>query len=474
MRTEPEFEPNTDPVSGWTPPAMPAREAMEGRYVRLEPLSAEAHGADLHAAFAADETGANWTYRLQEPFESEEALHGWLRDLERADGMLYFAFIDRDSGRALGNGALMTITPETGLIEVGSIMFSPALQSSRAGTEAIFLLMAHAFALGYRRFEWTCDSLNTASVAAAHRFGFTYEATHRAAVISKRRERSTAIFSIILEDWHGIRDAFEAWLDPANFDANGIQQTRLSERTAPFLHARFPGDTSTRRNALGQMIGAAAEDWTPAPAPPNTAMQGRYCRVEPLDGARHAADLFAANTSAENWDWLPYGPFETLETYREWIDDACASQDPLFFAIIGVETGRAVGVASYLRINPAHGLIEVGHINFAPAMQRTPMATEAMFLMMQRAFELGYRRYEWKCNAANAGSRAAALRLGFVYEGMTRSQTMSKGCNRDTAWFAIAEKDWPTIHTGFERWLAPDNFDDAGRQRRSLAETRLR
>jgi RimJ/RimL family protein N-acetyltransferase len=202
-------------------------------------------------------------------------------------------------------------------------------------------------------------------------------------------------------------------------------------------------------------------------------MVGRHARLEPLDPDRHAADLHAANlTDKENriWTYLAYGPFATLEDYRAWMKSTALGEDPLFHAIVDLATGRAAGVASYLRIDPPVGVIEVGHINYSPLLQRTRAATEAMFLMMVRVFdELGYRRYEWKCDALNAPSRTAAERLGFVYEGLFRQATIYKGRNRDTAWYSITDRDWPTVKRAYERWLDPANFDAEGRQRQSLS-----
>lgn len=220
-------------------------------------------------------------------------------------------------------------------------------------------------------------------------------------------------------------------------------------------------------NSLGQPIGFPLPDWAPPPRPPRAPIAGRYCRVEPLDAARHADDLFAANaqdTAGRMWTYLPYGPFATPAEYRAWAEERSRSDDPQFHAIVDAGSGRAVGVASYLRIDPAAGSIEVGHIAFAPPLQRTPAASEAMFLLMRRAFELGYRRYEWKCDALNAPSRAAAQRLGLSFEGVFRQATVYKRRNRDTAWYAAIDAEWPALQMAFERWLSPANFDAGGRQ----------
>ena len=169
------------------------------------------------------------------------------------------------------------------------------------------------------------------------------------------------------------------------------------------------------------------------------------------------------------WTYLPYGPFATLEAYRAWIEEVWSGSDPMFYAIVDTSTGRALGVAGYLRISPASGSIEVGHISYSPLLQRTPAATEAMYLMMARVFELGYRRYEWKCHALNAPSRAAALRLGFTFEGVFRQATVIKGRNRDTAWYSVIDEEWPALKEAFGRWLAPANFDEQGKQRIRLS-----
>ena len=170
------------------------------------------------------------------------------------------------------------------------------------------------------------------------------------------------------------------------------------------------------------------------------------------------------------WTYMAYGPFAGAEAYLAWAAQSAASQDPLFHAILDRSTGKAVGVAAFLRIEPAVGVIEVGHIAFAPALQRTPAATEAMYLLMRRVFdELGYRRYEWKCDALNAPSRAAAARLGFTFEGVFRQATLYKGRNRDTAWYSIIDREWPRQKAAFEAWLDPANFDEQGRQRTPLA-----
>lgn len=230
--------------------------------------------------------------------------------------------------------------------------------------------------------------------------------------------------------------------------------------------------TAPLLNEHGQPVGFALPDWTPPPRPPRAVLSGRCCRVEPLDLERHAAELHAANRidpSGKAFTYLSSGPFADLDGYRRWITATCLGADPLFHAIIDAVSGKPVGVAAYMRIDPPNGVIEVGHLNFSPLLQRTRAATEAMHLMMKNAFDLGYRRYEWKCDALNAPSREAARRLGFSYEGRFLQAIVTKGRNRDTDWFSITDREWPAIRTAHERWLAPENFDGQGRQRLSLS-----
>ena len=228
-----------------------------------------------------------------------------------------------------------------------------------------------------------------------------------------------------------------------------------------------------RSNELGLPIGAEVPGWTTRARPPRAVLEGRHCRLEPLEAARHAAQLFEANSldrDGRMWTYLLSGPFESFDEYSAWLESRQASVDPLFYAIVERSSGLAVGVASYLRIDPANGSVEVGHLQFSPRLQRGTAATEAMYLMMKQAFDLGYRRYEWKCDALNAGSRHAAERLGFTFEGVFRQAVVYKGRNRDSAWFSIIDAEWPLLDAAYRRWLDPANFDDSGHQRFSLGD----
>ena len=227
-------------------------------------------------------------------------------------------------------------------------------------------------------------------------------------------------------------------------------------------------------NQYGQPVGPSLPDWTPRPRPPRVFLEGRYCRLEPLDADRHVAELYAANDEAPDdrlWTYLPIERPTLPEAYQAWLKQVAAGEDPLFFVIRDLASGLAVGLFSYLRIDPAVGSIEIGHINFSPRLQKTRAATVALYLMAENVFEtLGYRRYEWKCDSLNEPSRAAALRLGFTFEGLFRQATVYKGRTRDTAWFSIIDREWPALKQAYLAWLALENFDEAGRQVKRLEE----
>ena len=227
------------------------------------------------------------------------------------------------------------------------------------------------------------------------------------------------------------------------------------------------------KNGLGQPIGAPVPTWTERRKPPRTAVRGHYASVEPLDPKARGQELFdsaAEDKEGHMWTYMFHGPFVSREAYVGWMYLTAMGDDPQFYSIVDLANGKAVGMASFMRIDPKGGALEVGGISIAPRGQRSRVATEAMFLMMKRAFdELAYRRYEWKCDALNAPSRTAAERLGFSYEGIFRQATMYKGRNRDTAWYAIIDKEWPFLKSAFETWLKPENFDADGRQKARLS-----
>ena len=206
------------------------------------------------------------------------------------------------------------------------------------------------------------------------------------------------------------------------------------------------------------------------------AIDGDLVRLEVLEPPRHAASLFTSShvPGAESlWEHLPYGPFAGQAEFATWLEQRAASTDPLFFAVVDWESMRALGMASFLRIEPDHGVIEIGHIWFAPELQRTRKATEAIFLLAKTAFDdLGYRRLEWKCDSLNLPSRRAADRFGFNFEGIFRQHMIVKGRNRDTAWFSMTDGEWPLRKAAFEAWLSAENFDETGRQRKALSELR--
>ena len=210
--------------------------------------------------------------------------------------------------------------------------------------------------------------------------------------------------------------------------------------------------------------------------PKRSPIKGRWTSLEPIDAERHGATLYRLShepeANPELWEFMGYGPFENEKAMRRWLEDRMVLDDPISYALFDA-AGRAAGMAAYLRMSPDHGSIEMGHIWLSPCLQRTREATEALYLMMRHAFDdLGYRRLEWKCDAVNAASRRTARRLGFSYEGTFYRHLIVKGLNRDTAWYAMLEEEWPAVRSVFENWLRPENFDDEGRQRSPLAVPR--
>lgn len=212
--------------------------------------------------------------------------------------------------------------------------------------------------------------------------------------------------------------------------------------------------------------------WTPRPRPTAEILEGRWCRLEKLDPARHGDSLYEASVAPgadDRFRYLFEPPPAGRADFDAWASRAAAGTDPLFYSVIDPATGRAEGRQALMRITPEHGVIEIGSILWGPRIARTRIATEALYLFAHHAFEaLGYRRFEWKCDALNEPSRRAALRFGFSFEGIFRQHMVVKGKNRDTAWFAITDSEWPEIAAGMERWLDPGNFDDKGLQKRSL------
>lgn len=228
-------------------------------------------------------------------------------------------------------------------------------------------------------------------------------------------------------------------------------------------------------NQFGQPIGEELVDWQPRQHPARVVLNGRYCRLEPLR-VEHAGALFAAYQQAEDtrsWTWLLREPDTTVAEYSQWIASVCELSDPIHFAVIDNQTQLPVGSLALMRIDPRNGVVEVGHVHFSPLMSRSPLSTEAQYLLMRYVFDdLGYRRYEWKCNSLNEPSRKTALRLGFQFEGRFRQALVTKGHNRDTDWFSIIDNEWPALASAFESWLAIDNFTADGSQKRTLESWR--
>ena len=216
--------------------------------------------------------------------------------------------------------------------------------------------------------------------------------------------------------------------------------------------------------------------WTARERPSAPVLEGRFVRLERLDAARHADGLFEASATAEadeKFRWLFEAPPSDRDSFRPWVERVASSEDPLFYAVIDKATGKVAGRQTFMRIEPAHGVIEIGNIYWGPLVARKPAATEALYLFARHAFDdLGYRRFEWKCNNDNLPSKRAAARFGFMAEGVFRQHLVVKGLNRDTAWFSIIDKDWVGLKPAYEAWLQPENFDAAGQQKRRLEEFR--
>ncbi|WP_118185102.1 GNAT family N-acetyltransferase [Paraburkholderia phosphatilytica] len=231
---------------------------------------------------------------------------------------------------------------------------------------------------------------------------------------------------------------------------------------------------ATRLNEYQQPIGDALPDWHAATLPGREPLAGRYCRIERVDVERHAAQLYEAYSDApdgRDWTYLSSGPFATFEAYREHLSKAATLTDPMHHTVIDLATGKAVGTLALMRIDAANGVIEVGHVTYSPRLKRTRIATEALALLMQYVFEnLGYRRFEWKCDALNQPSRDAALRYGYSFEGVFRQAIVTRGRNRDTAWYSVIDSEYPALRDAYAQWLEADNFDAQGQQKQKLAD----
>jgi RimJ/RimL family protein N-acetyltransferase len=229
-----------------------------------------------------------------------------------------------------------------------------------------------------------------------------------------------------------------------------------------------------QKNQFGQLLGHLVENWIPCQRPARAPIQGRYCILEPIEINKHAVKLFdvlAIDNQGESWTYLPYGPFDTISEFKDWLIKTMSDNDTLLYAILDIKTQEPIGISGYLRMNPEHGVIEIGHLHFSALLKQTSLATEAIYLMLQHAFdELKFRRCEWKCNDLNEPSRRAAERFGFTFEGIFRQNYVFKNRNRDTAWFSIIDNEWPILKEKFDKWLHPNNFSAAGKQILKLAQ----
>jgi len=252
-----------------------------------------------------------------------------------------------------------------------------------------------------------------------------------------------------------------------------LSASTMTWHIAPLSQMNERAGMDYQLNDFGQPVGVSLPEWTPRLPPDGRVLQGRYCRLEHLDASRHGEALFQAygrKEDAGNWTYLSVGPFENRADFDAYMQAAEKSKDPFHYAIIDSSSGNVLGTVALMRIDSGNGVIEVGFVTYSSALKQSRIATEAQFLLMCYALEtLGYRRYEWKCDSLNHPSRSAALRLGFRFEGVFRNAVIYKGRSRDTAWFSIIDSEWPYLREAYEKWLAPDNFDEKGLQRLRLS-----
>lgn len=229
-------------------------------------------------------------------------------------------------------------------------------------------------------------------------------------------------------------------------------------------------------NQYGQTVGDALPDWLGASVLQRTVLEGRYCRLEPLDPERHAGDLFDAYAQADDerdWTWLASSRPDSVEATFHWLSGKANDDALVPFTVVDIRADRAVGLVCFMAIEREHGSVEIGHVTWSPRMKNSVLGTEAVWLLLRYAFALGYRRVEWKCDSLNLASRRAAERLGFVFEGRFRQKIVRKGRNRDSDWLSMIDREWPECDRALQRWLALENFDEHGRQRQTLAQCRL-
>lgn len=220
-------------------------------------------------------------------------------------------------------------------------------------------------------------------------------------------------------------------------------------------------------SSFRQPVGSPLPNWTPAREIPKSEITGRYCRISPLIVAKHSADLFASfskDREGSLWTYLPYGPFQDFNEYQKWLGEISRNPDPFFYTLFDLKSEKAIGVFALMRIDQSVGSIEIGHVAFSPELKRTRLATEAVFLAMQAVFQRGYRRFEWKCDSLNEASNKAALRFGFQFEGCFRQDRVYKKRSRDTNWYSIIDREWPSLEAEYQRWLNPENFNNDGQQ----------
>jgi RimJ/RimL family protein N-acetyltransferase len=445
---------------------------LVGKFCRLERLEYR-HAPELYAAFSAD--GAKlWTYMFNGPFNTEEEFLTYLiaNFIGPSAFCCAYAIIDSVRNSPVGLASYLCVDTTHKSVEVGYITFSGLMKRSLIATEAMYLMARAAFEAGYRRYEWKCNSLNKPSALAAQRLGFTYEGLFVRHRIAKGLNRDTAWFSITDLDWVNVQQCFEQYLHPSNFRTDGSQIISLSSLTSPYVHRRFIDSSDNGELSVGVPVkNASVKAMSPFDSS-FPSMIGKYCRLERL-GKHHIHGLYEAFCAEPQgmWAYMFFGPFADEEAFTKFFTHSYFedSETRCGFAIIDNVRNIPVGSGSYLNIDTTHKSVEVGNLIFSSLMKRSLVSTEAMYLMAKAAFAAGYRRYEWKCNSLNGPSVSAAQRLGFSFEAIFRQHYIAKGRNRDTAYFAMIDVDWPSIEKSFKKYLDPSNFEENGRQLISLS-----
>ncbi|KAH7702896.1 hypothetical protein AAVH_29941 [Aphelenchoides avenae] len=455
-------------LANWTPRERPSAKTFQGKYVRLEKLDADRHGADLFDVLQGPSADPwQWDYLLAGPFPERDRFNEYLKGMEAGEDPFVFTVINQANGKAEGMLSFCEIAPETGSIEIGFVVFGAAMQRSPKGTEANYLLMKEAFDLGYRRLEWTCHTANERSRNAAVRYGYSFEGTLRQRFVHKGRySRDDFYLGIMDYEWPEIKRAFEKWLSDANTTPSGqvrrLQELIDEERGPPRSPPSFP-----------KPVTFEVPNWKPAKWPLAHTMSGRFARLEMLDPAKHGDKLWVSmngpNADPATWDSVLQGPFKNRKSFDDYLSSHAGRDNYVLYAIIDGETGAAEGLIGTVYAEAEHGRLTLGHDTYGNGSWKSQKSTEAIYVLLKEAFSSGYRRVEWLSDNGKDRSKKALERLGFTLEAVYPQHRVVKGRNWDSAMYAIIDKEWPAIHVAYEKWLSLENLVANG-QKASLEE----